>query len=200
MSLNNKKHSSGFTLLEVLVAVLVLSFGLLGIAGLLLASVQNNSVSTQRTTATFLAQDMADRIRSNINATKVKDVNGLTKTAYYLSADVAATSGICFGTASTECGDAQAVAARDLFIWRQQIAASLPAGTGIVCRDSTPDDGIRGDLIANATANLGHGCDPDLGDSPWVIKIFWQVRAEEDASASARAVRVQRYTLMLGAI
>jgi type IV pilus assembly protein PilV len=190
-----KNHTHGFTLLEVLVAVLVLSFGLLGIAGLLLASVQNNSVSTQRTAATFLAQDMADRIRSNINATKVKDVNGVTKTAYYLSADVAATSASCF-TAGTACATDQAVAARDLFIWRQQIQQSLPGGTGIVCRDSTPDDRIRGDTALQAD----HGCDPDLGDSPWVIKTFWQVRAEEDASSSARVLRVQRYTLMLGAI
>jgi type IV pilus assembly protein PilV len=199
MNLNNRKHSSGFTLLEVLVAVLVLSFGLLGIAGLLLASVQNNSVSTQRTTATFLAQDMADRMRSNINATKVSDINGVAQTAYYLSADVDANTN-CFGIASTGCNSRQAVAARDLFVWRQQIRESLPGGTGIVCRDSTPDDGIRGDLIANATANLGHGCDLDAGDSPWVIKIFWQVRAVEDAASNASTARVQRYTLMLGAI
>jgi type IV pilus modification protein PilV len=110
-----KNRGRGFTLLEVLVAVLVLSFGLLGIAGLLLASVQNNSVSTQRTAATFLAQDMADRMRSNINATKVKDVNGVTQTAYYLSADVDANAN-CFGTASTGCNSRQAVAARDLFV------------------------------------------------------------------------------------
>jgi type IV pilus assembly protein PilV len=190
-----KNRGRGFTLLEFLVAVLVLSFGLLGIAGLLLASVQNNSVSTQRTAATFLAQDMADRMRSNINATKVKDVNGVTQTAYYLSADVDANAN-CFGTASTGCNSRQAVAARDLFVWRQQIRASLPAGTGIVCRDSTPDDGIRGDTAVQAD----NGCDNDAGDSPWVIKIFWQVRAVEDAASNASTARVQRYTLMLGAI
>ena len=60
---HTKTIHSGFTLLEVLVAVLVLSFGLLGVAGLLLATVQNNTIASQRTTATFLAQDMADRIR-----------------------------------------------------------------------------------------------------------------------------------------
>jgi type IV pilus assembly protein PilV len=195
MNRHKKNLVHGFTLLEVLVAVLVLSFGLLGIAGLLLASVQNNSASTQRTAAAFLAQDMADRIRSNIDATKVFAPDGTLRPAYYLSNDVAANNN-CFGAGSSGCTNRQTVAARDLFVWRQQIQQSLPGGTGIVCRDSTPDDGIRGDTALQAD----HGCDPDLGDSPWVIKIFWQVRSEEDAASSARVLKVQRYTLMLGAI
>lgn len=193
-----KNHVDGFTLLEVLVAVLVLSFGLLGIAGLLLASVRNNSVATQRTAATFLAQDMADRIRSNINATKVFAADGTLRQAFYLSGDVDANNN-CFGNASAGCTNPQTVAARDLFIWRQQIRESLPGATGIVCRDSTPDDGVRGDLIANRNPNSGHGCDADVGDSPWVIKIFWRVRSE-DAASNASTNLVQRYTLMLGGI
>jgi type IV pilus assembly protein PilV len=194
MSPYKKNHTHGFTLLEVLVAVLVLSFGLLGIAGLLLASVRNNSVATQRTAATFLAQDMADRIRSNINATKVFAADGTLRDAYYLSSDVAANNN-CFGSASAGCTNPQTVAARDLFVWRQQIRESLPGATGIVCRDSTPDDGTRGDTTVQAE----NGCDADVGDSPWVIKIFWRVRSE-DAASNARANLVQRYTLMLGGI
>jgi type IV pilus assembly protein PilV len=190
MNQHKKFLAQGFTLLEVLVAVLVLSFGLLGIAGLLLASIQNNSVSTQRTAATFLAQDMADRIRSNINATKIFDKDGVIQPAFYLSTDVAVNNN-CFGAGSTGCADPKTVAARDLFIWRQQIQQSLPGGTGIVCRDSTPGDGIS---AANPV------CDPDIGDSPWVIKIFWVVRDRADEASDSRSNNVQRYTLMLGGI
>jgi type IV pilus assembly protein PilV len=195
MSPYKKNRTHGFTLLEVLVAVLVLSFGLLGIAGLLLASVQNNSVSTQRTAATFLAQDMADRIRSNINGIKDKNADGTPKPAFYLSTDVAANNN-CFGAASTGCADSQTVAARDLFVWRQQIRQSLPGGTGIVCRDSTPGDGTR----ADTGTDIDTGCETGLSDSPFVIKIFWVVRDRADEASDSRSNNVQRYTLMLGGI
>ncbi|MCS6948044.1 MAG: type IV pilus modification protein PilV, partial [Steroidobacteraceae bacterium] len=58
----------GFTLIEALIAVLVLSIGLLGIAGLQLASLQTNSVAYQRSQATMLAYDLLDRMRANRTA------------------------------------------------------------------------------------------------------------------------------------
>jgi type IV pilus assembly protein PilV len=60
------RHAAGgFTLIETLVAVLVLSIGLLGIAALQLTSLQSNSTATQRSQATFLAYDIVDRMRAN---------------------------------------------------------------------------------------------------------------------------------------
>ena len=56
----------GFTLLEVLVAVLIFSLGLMGLAGLLAVSVKTNHAAYMRTQATFLAQGMADRMRANV--------------------------------------------------------------------------------------------------------------------------------------
>jgi len=58
-------RQSGFTLLEVLVAILVLSIGLLGLAGLMASSIRNNHSAYQRTQATWLAYDMIDRMRVN---------------------------------------------------------------------------------------------------------------------------------------
>ncbi len=55
----------GFSLLELLVAVLVVAVGLLGIAGLQLASAQNNRGALERSLATFLAEDMLERARAN---------------------------------------------------------------------------------------------------------------------------------------
>ena len=60
----NKKQT-GFTLIEVLVAVLVFSFGLLGIAGMMTISVRNNHNGYLRSQANFLAENMVDRIRAN---------------------------------------------------------------------------------------------------------------------------------------
>lgn len=55
----------GFTLLEVLVAMLVLSIGLLGLAGLMAASLKNSHSAYYRTQATWMAYDALDRMRAN---------------------------------------------------------------------------------------------------------------------------------------
>lgn len=58
----------GFTLIEVLVALVVMSVGMLGIAALYLEGLRAGRTALYRTTAVNLAADMADRIRANPNA------------------------------------------------------------------------------------------------------------------------------------
>lgn len=60
-----KPNSRGFTLIEVLVAVLVLAIGLLGMASLTLNSMKSNQSAYQRTQASLLAYDMVERLRLN---------------------------------------------------------------------------------------------------------------------------------------
>jgi type IV pilus assembly protein PilV len=55
----------GFTLVETLVALVVLSVGLLGAAALLLDSLRAHAGALRRVAAMSLVRDMADRIRSN---------------------------------------------------------------------------------------------------------------------------------------
>jgi type IV pilus assembly protein PilV len=55
----------GFTMLEVLVALLILVIGLLGLAGLLVSTQQGEVEAYQRKQATLLVQDMVDRITAN---------------------------------------------------------------------------------------------------------------------------------------
>lgn len=57
--------SAGFTLIEVLVTVVVLSIGLLGLAGLQISGLRANMGSEARSKATFLANDIAERMRAN---------------------------------------------------------------------------------------------------------------------------------------
>jgi len=66
----------GFSLIEVLVALLVLSIGLLGLAALQTTSLQYNTGSYFRTQATFLAYDIIDRMRANTDAVVDNDNNG----------------------------------------------------------------------------------------------------------------------------
>lgn len=57
--------SRGFTLVETLVALMVLSMGLLGAAALLLDSLRNHATALRRVAASNLVRDIADRIRAN---------------------------------------------------------------------------------------------------------------------------------------
>ena len=58
-------NDAGFTLIEVLVALVVRPSGMLGIAALLLSSLQGSRVALERTLAVNLASDIAERIRAN---------------------------------------------------------------------------------------------------------------------------------------
>ena len=55
----------GFTLLEVMIALVIFSIGLLGLAGLMAQSTAFTNSAQYRTQATFLAYDMLDRMRAN---------------------------------------------------------------------------------------------------------------------------------------
>lgn len=112
----------GFTLLEVLIAVLIFSIGLLGVAGLMVLSVRTNHSAYLRTQASFLAQSMADRIRANVGSTT-------SYNAANYGEDLAG-AGDCPGDA---CSPADLVT-RDQEIWSQQLVDFLPnAEASIEC-------------------------------------------------------------------
>jgi type IV pilus assembly protein PilV len=135
--------NTGFTLIEVLIAMLVLAVGLLGLAGLQVASLKNNQSAYFRSQATQLAYDITDRMRTN----KLGNYN-----------NQAATTDDCIASLCTP----SQMAGYDLKQWSDQLSALLPSGQGIVCKDNTPGDG------ASKTA---HNCD-GAGNS-YTIKIWW---------------------------
>ena len=69
-------HAKGFTLLEVMVALVVLSVGLLGLAALQTATVRFNQNAYLRSQATNFAYDLADRMRANREAAIAGDQGG----------------------------------------------------------------------------------------------------------------------------
>lgn len=108
-----KSGQGGFTLIEVLVTVVVVTFGLLGFAGLLTKAIMSNRQATQRSDATILAYDMTERMRVN----RVAALAG----AYNLAMD------------SSPSG--ASVAGTDLADWVSLIADVLPGGDGSVSVD-----------------------------------------------------------------
>lgn len=104
---------AGFSLLEVLIAVFVLSIGLLGIAGLQHTSKRSNYEAVQRATATMLAEDIIERIRSNAGQMTVYTNNGAGRTL--TGTTMGATD--CAGAAC----DAATLALYDLYEFEQAL-------------------------------------------------------------------------------
>jgi len=119
----------GFTLLEVLIAIVVFSIGLLGLAGLMVMSVKTNHSSYLRTQATFVAQSMADRMRGN--------TMGIWTGAYDSAAyPLTGTDPCGIGTA---CSYAN-IATHDALAFSKQLTDLLPNSSAtILC---TPTAGI----------------------------------------------------------
>lgn len=111
---------AGFTLLEILIALIILSIGLLGLAGLQANSLKNNNSAYQRTQASLLANEMLDRIRANRQ--------GLEAGAYD-DIDSAATSDPdCITSVCTSTQMAQ----YDAHDWGNRLSTLLPSGQGTV--------------------------------------------------------------------
>lgn len=109
---------SGFTLLEVLVAMLVLSIGLLGLAGLMASSMRNNQSAYHSTQATWLAYDILDRMRAN---------NAVALAGGYSAASALGSPAACSTTAPSV-----SIAAQDIGSWKNMIACALPVGDGAI--------------------------------------------------------------------
>jgi len=76
--------NKGFSLLEVLIAVLVIAFGLLGMAALQLKAVQNSHSAYQRTVASIIAMDAAERLWINLALNQNLDA---VKTSWHSASD-----------------------------------------------------------------------------------------------------------------
>ena len=68
-------HTSGFTLIEILIALLVLSIGLLGLAAVQFQSLQNSHASYERSMASMQARDLVERLWAGICV--LYDTNGI---------------------------------------------------------------------------------------------------------------------------
>ena len=102
------RHQRGFSLIEVLIAILVLAIGLLGMAHMQASGMRSTHGAYLRTQATFLAGHIIDSMRANVTAAR----GGSYDVAFGAN-----------GTAGTVEGD-------DVIAWKTDLAAILPAGDG----------------------------------------------------------------------
>jgi len=106
------KHQLGMSLIEILVAVFVVSIGLLGVARMEILSKQSGYEALQRTSASMLAQEMMEKMRANPSSL-VSYVNQVVGDGY------APTPGT--DCSSTNCATPAEIAAYDIWGWEQQL-------------------------------------------------------------------------------
>jgi type IV pilus assembly protein PilV len=112
MRVGRGSRNAGFSLVEVLIALIIMSVGMLGIAGLYVHSMQAGRTSVLRHHAVLLAGDIADRIRANPRAGAEYTLAGSDEDC--VDGDVNCTP--------------EEMAAHDILLWNEQAADTLPEG------------------------------------------------------------------------
>lgn len=163
--MNRTQSHAGFTLIEILVAMIILSIGFLGLAALQSTAVRGTQATYFRTQADFLANDMAERMRSNAIASSAGDYE-------YAGG---ATSGAICNSASANC-DAEDLAAHDLSEWVTWVTEALPRGAAEITQAEPPlwEITLRWDERRNG--RNGQGCDPLDENDMACLKLNVEIR------------------------
>ncbi len=152
MNMTTRKPVSGFTLLEVMIALVIFSVGLLGLAGLQARGLQSNTVAQFRTQAVILAYDMADRLRANPAGVANGRYDNLDNNAPVAGPD-------CITNTCTEAE----IADRDYFEWVTGIQNQLPSGHGTVTGNGAAGTPFTVTVMwdEERTGAAGTGCSGD---------------------------------------
>lgn len=166
----SRTASSGFSLLEVLIALFVFSVGLLGLAGMMVSAVRGNHQAYHRSQATYVAEAITDGLRANLAAVNAGDYN---------------TDGFISTYAGPDCqpGNACApeqLAGRDLRAWTAMASGLLPAGElSLDCEQLAPPlgspsanfNGTCHILIRWAeVGDVGQASEASLAQLSWLIQ------------------------------
>ena len=137
----------GTTMLEVMVSILVFSFGMLGMLGLVVSSLKMTATSNYRSIASEQLAAMADAL--NAAPVMIDD--------YVAASGDNSLTAACFSSGG--CAAAQ-LAKTEYKVWLDRVTGALPGGNAVLCRDSTPADGAPG----------AWACD---GNGRLVVKVCW---------------------------
>ncbi len=151
-------NEGGFTLIEVLIALIVLGVGLLGLASLQSISIKSNHDAYLRSQAQLLAYEITDRMRSNVQQSPcgTNPASGSFYTDNYNNI-----TGIKHDCLNNSCNPTE-MAEDDVYQWQDKIAKILPGGNGMICIDNNPGD--------NRDCT---GCAGSTGRCSYLIRLTW---------------------------
>ena len=157
--------NQGFSLIEVLVSVFILTVGVIAASSLHLTALHTSQQSSLQTKAVHLAVELAESMRA--------DLFSLTEQVVMSAHDHDCAS-------STEACHAYTFSSDEIGVWRQRVAEELPGGQAQICQDAEPWDSSR-EKLRWACASP-----PASTKGALVIKIGWRDKSEgNDASTDA---------------
>ena len=178
---NTTKNTNGFSLIEVLVSMLILSIGIIGIIKLQLTSLKTTQQSHFYSTGMQVATDLAQKMHSNNTEMAKADNSNQFLKIDHQSGTSPASVGLCY---ANDC-DTTALANADIYEWLTKVNTALPNAKIKVCRDTTP--------LVTANNDFKWDCTNDAKASI-VIKLGWDDTAELTASTKPRiALNVTPY-------
>lgn len=131
-------RQQGFSLIEVLVSMFIVSLGILALSGLMQASSRYGKTSELRSTATLLANDIADHIRVNaLGAHAAGTPPGYNLLAQYTSSPTLTPPSPANCNSPTECTFDE-LAAVDLYNFQTRLKAMLPGGNAYMAYRTPP--------------------------------------------------------------
>lgn len=153
-----RKKQRGFSLIESMVTLFVLTVGILGVAGLQSISIISHKDSYHISQAMLLAQNLAERVRANMGGVDLYHQHGRSGGSF---------ASQCFTTSG--CSTEQ-MTLTDIYEWQQALNNLLPSGQGIICRSGSVPTAFQlaGDDLR---AQIAGTCN-DGGDT-FVIHVFW---------------------------
>ena len=159
---------AGFSLMEVLAAVAILTIGMLGLTGLQLVSMQHNRDALFRARAQLHAEDMLERIRAN-------------PTVHYANA-LQNSSGSAPDCSARACNPTE-LAAYDLAQWQCGInSAAGESGLGDTCNSSQPGVAVS---LPNAEGSIS------LEGGIYTVQVQWRAGSSDDASSASLSTQIQ---------
>ena len=169
--LRSRPRHSGFTLIEVLVAIVVLSFGLLGMVGLQAASLQANRDARLQSTAILLARELAEMMRGN-KEVSLRSANNPYLGEFAVNALVPPTTSYCLNVGAAPCPTKEDVARAQLTEWLGRVNDQLPGARVSICADASPFD-ASGAPVWACSAPAAPAAAATAPPAGVVIKIGW---------------------------
>lgn len=175
------RRAHGFTLIEVLVSIVVLSFGVLGMVGLQASSLQATRETRQQSASVRLAKELAQLMRGNQAIAVQADASKNPYLVDYSGGTRTAPAANCFTSDACQTSvpsDSQTkVATWEVDDWLSRVDQELPGARVKVCFDATP----------YASDGLPQWDCSDTGGVA-IVKIGWTQRRFNSASSTTDEV------------
>jgi len=169
--MNYIAKQSGASLIEVMVAVIIMSIGLLGLAAMQTTAMKNNQSAMQRTQASLLAYEFIDLMRANNSPDSFKAF--ISSTYSYSPPD----PNNCFTTTGCDVAAGDDMPSNDLYYWKLNLEHKLsPSAKAMVCDGHISKD----DFIAPQDPFVD--CDTPCVSGTSIIKCTLVIRWIDDRS------------------